>query len=171
MFIFYFKMKKEIELRKLNFGCGKERKEGFYNIDIIKSKGIHKSFDFNKFPYPLKDNQFDFVLCKQVLEHCLFPERVLREFKRICRENAIIRIQVPYTNSRSAYSSLDHCHFFNRWSFLNLEKLGFETLKNKMTYQRFLRWLPKPFLDFLSIFLNNIYVMIDADLKVKKEHQ
>lgn len=169
-------MKKE--LSKLNFGCGTERKEGFYNVDIIKDKGIDKSFNFDKFPYRLKDNQFDYVLVKEVLEHCHYPRRVISELRRVCRNGAIIEIGVPYVNSRSAFSSLEHCSFFNRWSFHSLEGINydlngklqkeFEIIEEHITKQRFLKWIPYCFLNLLSVFLNNIYVHIDVKLRVIK---
>ncbi len=36
---------------KFNFGCGKNIKEGYDNLDKI-------DFDFNKFPYPIEDSEF-----------------------------------------------------------------------------------------------------------------
>ena len=164
--------------RKLNFGCGAKRYKGFYNVDIIPAKGIHQSLDFNIFPYPIKDNQFDYVLIDQVLEHCLFPKRVLRELRRICRNNAIIEIKVPYVNSKSAYAELEHCSFFNRLSFLSLDetdknwdknasgKKKFKIIQNKSNPQRFIKWMPTPILDFLSTFLNSIYVDLHVIVQV-----
>jgi len=168
------------KLKKLNFGCGKERKPGFYNVDVIKAKGIHKSFDFDKFPYPLKDNQFEYVLAKQVLEHLLYPKRVFEEFWRICKNGAIIEVQVPYANSMSAFFALDHIHHFNKWTFTSLVGKGFygrdghkgerfRLIKQKVTPQKYLRWLPSFILNILSTFLNNIYVQIDVKIQVIKD--
>ena len=92
-------------MNKLNFGCGTERREGFYNVDIIKDKGIDKSFDFDIFPYPLEDNKFDYVLVKETLEHCHFPEKVLSELRRICKDKTVIEIGVPDRKSTRLNSS------------------------------------------------------------------
>ena len=52
---------------KLNFGCGKDIRVGWDNVDILECKDIFKSFDFNKFPYPLKEDYYDYILMKQII--------------------------------------------------------------------------------------------------------
>lgn len=168
---------------KLNFGCGHRRYNGFYNVDIIKESGIDKSFDFDKFPYPLKDNQFDYVLLNVVLEHCIYPKRVLEELRRVCRDKAIIEIKSPYANGKSALCELDHSSHFSRLSFISLcsedgdwdrdgiIKRKFKLIKNKSIPQRFIKWIPIPILNFLSTFLNSIYVDIHVILEVVKDYE
>ncbi len=160
---------------KLNFGCGQEDLDGYYNVDGRKKKHIHKVFDFDKFPYPLKDNSFTEIKCCNVLEHCLYPKKVMEEFWRASKPNGIIKIQVPYVGSRSAVTTFDHISFFNRWSFTTgnvnacYEKDKFEIIKNKIYPQRFLKWVPMPILNILATFLNTIFVDIDAEIKVIKD--
>jgi predicted SAM-dependent methyltransferase len=57
------------KMTKLNFGCGEEIMEGFVNMDILKLEGVDVAHDFNKFPYPFKDNEFDEIYTSHVLEH------------------------------------------------------------------------------------------------------
>ena len=40
-------------VKKLNFGCGRDIREGYVNADIARLDGVDKVFDFNKFPYPI----------------------------------------------------------------------------------------------------------------------
>lgn len=163
---------------KLNFGCGMHNKKGYYNVDILKKSHIDKSFDFNIFPYPLKDNSFDEIECRQVLEHCDYPKKVMAEFWRIGKPNAIIKIRVPYVNSHSAYSILDHTSYFNRWSFVYLNndvgkgvgRETYELLENNILPQRFIKWIPMPILKFLAYGLNNVFVEIFAKVKIIKEN-
>ncbi len=68
---------KSIIPTKLNFGCGGDIRSEHLNVDVQKGNGIDKVFDFNKFPYPLKADQFDYVFINNVLEHLLFPDRCL----------------------------------------------------------------------------------------------
>ncbi|GAG37131.1 unnamed protein product, partial [marine sediment metagenome] len=77
-------------MKKLNFGCGMRMFDGWDNVDIQKSKGIFKNFDFNCFPYPIYKNSYDYILVDNILEHLLFPKKVLLELHRICKKNAII---------------------------------------------------------------------------------
>jgi len=166
-------------MNKLNFGCGSKIFEGWTNVDIVNLKGVDKAFDFDIFPYPLKENTFDYVLIDGVLEHCIYPRKVLEELRRVCKNDAIIKINVPYVNSRSAYYDLEHCHFFNRWTFTNLDKVHlrdteenperrFEVIKNEARPQRFLKWIPRPILNLLAVPFNSIFVDIDAEIKVIK---
>ena len=43
-------------INKLNFGCGPEIMKGYVNMDILKLSGVDVVHNFNKFPYPFKDN-------------------------------------------------------------------------------------------------------------------
>lgn len=103
---------------KLNFGCSNKIFSDYINVDI--KKPADKVFDFNVFPYPFKDNTFDFVLAIDILEHLEKPEEVMRELHRICKNNAIIRIKVPYYNSHSAYNGIEHIHFFNETTIYSI---------------------------------------------------
>ena len=105
---------------KLNLGCGKKILRGFVNVDIQKGPGIDKSFDFNKFPYPIPDDSYDYILLDNVLEHLDDPKRVLHELHRISRKGARIRIIVPYYHCKGAYNDVTHKHFFNETTFDNL---------------------------------------------------
>ena len=48
-------------MRKLNFGCGRDIKKGWDNCDKQEGKGII-TFNADKFPYPFKDNTYDYIL-------------------------------------------------------------------------------------------------------------
>ena len=105
-------------MKKLNFGCGTDLKEGWDNIDIQKSDKVAKSFDFDLFPYPIKDNSYDYIYTRNVLEHLNDPEKTLYELWRIGRNNTEIEIIVPYYGNKGAYSCLNHRHYFNDTAFL-----------------------------------------------------
>lgn len=48
-------------MKKLNFGCGHDIKRGWDNVDLQKDKRLTNSFDFNKLPYPIKSNTYDYI--------------------------------------------------------------------------------------------------------------
>lgn len=164
---------------KLNFGCGKKIKEGWFNVDIQKTKGIDRSFDFNSYPYPLKDDSFSYILIDNVLEHLDDPTNVLDELHRIAKKGAIIKIIVPYYHCKGAYNDLTHKHFFNETTFDNLinpdkhyshKKKGKFKIKKlvlvptrlgKLIWPRKLRWL-------VSLVLGEIISSIDVELIVEK---
>ncbi len=145
--------------KKLNFGCGNHILEGFDNID-------KKDFDFNKFPYPIKDNTYDYVYSRCVLEHLFYLRDVLKELARICKNNAKIFIIVPYYNSYGAFSHIDHLHFFNEksWKDIQIEELKVEKIKCIPSKVGFLI----PFRRFFARYFNGLIKQIHITIRVKK---
>ncbi|MEK6830837.1 MAG: hypothetical protein AABX77_02310 [Nanoarchaeota archaeon] len=47
-------------MKKLNFCCGNDIRKDLDNHDIQEKEGI-LSFDADKFPYPIKDNTYDYI--------------------------------------------------------------------------------------------------------------
>jgi predicted SAM-dependent methyltransferase len=95
---------------KLNFGAGKDiKKEGWDNIDM-------QDFDFNKFPYPIKDNTYDYILASHVLEHLDNWIEAFNELCRIAKPGAIIEVRVPFYNCGNAYYPT-HKHYFTPAAF------------------------------------------------------
>ena len=159
-----------MEKDKLNFGCENDIRKGWTNVDINKGKDVDFSFDFDKFPYPLKTDSYNYILLKQVLEHCVYPERVMGELIRISKKDAVIEIHTPYANSRSDQGNLGHISHFNRWTFRQFSEKNpnLTLIEENFISQRFLKFIPKFILNLLSTFFNNIYVEIRVKYKVKK---
>jgi len=159
------------EYRCLNFGAGTDIKEGFDNLDL-------KDFDFNIFPYPIKDNTYNYIYCHQVLEHLREPEKVLNEFHRICRPFAEIDISVPHFNNEGSFSMLGHVSYFAEASFRCLTDLKDDWCKNNNEWKilsihstpsphfgRFiLSFLRRP----LSLIIRGVYKDIEVKLRVIK---
>jgi len=165
-------------MKKLNFGCGKDIRKGWINVDIQKGNGIDKSFNFNEYPYPFNDNTFDEILLDNVLEHLSNPQRVMRELWRISKNNATIKVIVPYYNTYYAWSDPTHVNFFNEITIEQVMgdvKYNVDKQKEKLKIvrldsvpQRFLRFIPKRMLNVLKRFLGNVIVQLDAYVKVVK---
>ena len=96
-------------MRKLNFGCGKDIKEGWDNKD-------YKDFDFNVYPYPIKDNTYDYILASHVLEHIDDWKKAVNELCRIMKPDGTLKVSVPFYNSTGAYYPM-HQHVFAPASF------------------------------------------------------
>lgn len=165
-------------MKRLNFGCGNDIRKGWINVDIQKRKGIGKSFDFEKYPYPFNKNSFGYVLIDNVLEHLHRPDKALKELWRICKSDAIIEIIVPYYNSYYAYSDPTHVTFFNEdcmeqairnKTYENSKvKEKFEIIEMISVPQRFLKWIPLPILHILKRFFGNVIVELRVKIKVLK---
>ena len=70
-------------------------------INKARAKGLNvKKFDFVNNLLPYDDNEFDYVVILDVLEHLYSPEVLLNEAKRVTKKYVII--SVPNFNSLSA---------------------------------------------------------------------
>tara|TARA_Y100000310_G_C20667467_1_gene808400 strand:+ start:1124 stop:1669 length:546 start_codon:yes stop_codon:yes gene_type:complete len=129
-------------MKRLNFGCGDDILEGHTNMDLVKLPGVDTIHDFNKFPYPFKDNTFDLVYTSHVLEHVLDLGKVMEELKRICKPGARIVIRVPHFSSGVSYRDPTHQRLFSYFTFeyftdkcfYPLPK--FKILKRKLNFTR-----------------------------------
>jgi len=105
-------------MKSLNIGCGTNIKKGFVNLDRVKLSGVDVIHDLNKFPWPFKDNEFDFINCDQVLEHLDDIPHCLREIWRISKRGGKVHIAVPHYASPGAWFDLTHKHPFG-WMSLD----------------------------------------------------
>ena len=102
----------------LNFGCGNKVIDGAINVDIQEGDYINKSFDFERFPYPFKDNTFDEVHCNYLLEHLqTSPIKVCKELHRIIKPKGLLYIKVPYARSILQLDNPDHYRVFTERTF------------------------------------------------------
>lgn len=109
----------------LVLGCGYKKREStkeikWINCDISAEVKPDVVCDITK-KLPFKDNSVDEIFISHVLEHTREPVKVLKEFYRVCKNNALIEIRVPYFSSESAFSNLTHKSFFTWTSFDFLE--------------------------------------------------
>ena len=99
---------------KLNLGSSINPQKGMINLDIapIKDeKGKIKAdiiADLNQYPYPFKDNSFDEIIAKMILEHLDDFPKPMKEMYRILKPGGKIIITVPHSNSPGVW--LDPMH-------------------------------------------------------------
>jgi SAM-dependent methyltransferase len=104
-------------MKKLNLGCGNDIKKGFVNLDSIKLGGVDVVHDLNKFPWPFKDNSFDYIFTASTLEHLDNLILTMEEIHRICNNKSKIEIIVPHFSSLGAYQDPTHKKFFSYYTF------------------------------------------------------
>jgi len=105
---------------KLNLGCGKKYLEGWVNCDINPNFKTEYCFDADvpNSPWPFEDDTFDSIYANHVLEHFKNYLWVMGEIYRICKDGAILKINVPYITSTkyNLVNPYHHSHF-NEFSF------------------------------------------------------
>ena len=161
-------------MKRLNFGCGTDIRLGWHNVDIIKDKRLTKSFDFNKFPYPLKKDFYDYVFINAVIDCVDSPFKVLRELIKHCKNGAIIEIYCSYWNCKGAFNTLHHQRGFSEECFsYNLDASGFGQSKHSYLKTKLIELVPtkigKMVPAFSRKFLSKILCGIIGQLHVKLE--
>ena len=131
-------MATELKVQKLNDGFRNTtlKIDGFVNADISPNVKPDQVVDFNQFPWPFKDNEFDHIVAKDILEHLGDTTadfiKVIKEMYRISHNGAIWEVQSPHWRCDIAIDDPDHkrlitmgmFNLFNKRSLL--EKLQSE---------------------------------------------
>ena len=163
-------------MKKLNFGCGNDIQEGWDNADIQKGEGII-TFDFDKIPYPLKSNTYDYIESRSVLQMLDRPDNVLHELRRVAKNVATIHFEVPYWHNKGAYNDIQTKHLFNENSFIYFAEekpCRVDTVKRfaivKLIKQPTIvgAMMPEFLRNKIDLFLSGIYANLIVEFKVIK---
>lgn len=103
--------------RILDLGCGNKKRSGAIGVDGNNRTAADVIHDLNTFPYPFPDSSFDEIYLDNVLEHLDNVLGVMEEVYRICANNAMVKVIVPYFRSPWACIDPTHQHFFTVNSF------------------------------------------------------
>ena len=104
-------------MKILDIGCGKNKAKGAIGIDINPSSDADIIHDLNIFPWPLADDEFDKIICRDILEHIDDIPKTMEEIWRIGKNGAIVEIVAPFPSSRWLYTDPTHKRAFTSKSF------------------------------------------------------
>jgi len=121
--------------KRLNMGCGLKKIEGFVNADISPNVKPDQIVDFNKFPWPFADNEFDHIVAKDILEHLGDTSsdfiKAIKEMYRISHNGAIWEVQSPHWRCDTALDDPDHKRLITMGMFNMFNKrMLLEKLRN-----------------------------------------
>ena len=128
----------------LNLGSGNDKSiKGAITIDLNINTIPHIVNDLNKIPWPFKDNTFEIIYCKDVIEHLEDIVKTLEEIHRIAKNGAKIYITIPHFSCYNSYSDPTHLHHLgllfldyftgnNKWDFYT--KIRFKKLKGELIF-------------------------------------
>lgn len=96
-------------MRKINFGCGTNRLEGWQNYDA--------EVDITK-TLPFGNGVADFVFAEHVVEHVTYEQALafFRECHRILKSGGVVRIAVPSIERVMRHGNEDYFKFASRWT-------------------------------------------------------
>ncbi len=104
-------------VKKLNLGSGTDHKQGWVNLDHNRRYKAEVYHNLDKFPYPFKNEEFDYIYCSHVLEHVDDLFKTLKELLRIIKKDGIIHLRVPHFSNGTGYNDLGHKRFFGWFTF------------------------------------------------------
>jgi len=123
-----------LELKKLNFECiGVDINEKY--IKIAKQKGVEAYLIKDHLPF--NDNSFDTVILFEILEHVQYPDRILKEAKRVAKKNILITVPNcegfeklgSYGLTYNHFLATDHINFFTKKDLENLLSNHFDNFE------------------------------------------
>jgi SAM-dependent methyltransferase len=103
-------------MKRLNLGCGTDVRKGWINLDIAPLEGVDVVHDINTLPLPFAAEEFDYILCKDILEHFEYVP-LLRELHRILRKGGVLEICVPHFTSQDNFIDPTHKKMFSFQTF------------------------------------------------------
>jgi hypothetical protein len=138
---------------KLNLGCGKRRKEGYVNIDMVELDAVDVIDDLKTLE-SIEDNSISEIVCECVLEHITNNLGefigIFQTFHRVLCDNGIVRIHVPHFTSRSScyldhkvmihYDTLDVVVNPGKYSSTIIEDATFRYLSRRLCFTRKFIW-------------------------------
>jgi SAM-dependent methyltransferase len=103
-------------IRLLNVGCGRDRRDGFVNVDISQLPEVDVVATLGDERLPFPDDTFSVALCRDVLEHVeIVP--ALRELHRVMAPGGVVVISAVHFTSRNLYVDPTHVRGFSVRTF------------------------------------------------------
>lgn len=126
-------------MRKLNLGCGFDKREGFLNADNFSECNPDLLLDIETIPWPLENSSFEFILMKHVLEHvgADFKKftQVFQELYRVLSPEGVLEIHVPHFRHDTWWSDPTHVRAFTPLTFKMMsKKQNDQWIANKSNY-------------------------------------
>lgn len=97
--------------RVLNLGCGTQANSNCTNVDLFPYDGVDVLWDLNNLPLPFRDEEFDIVICQDILEHVGYVP-LMEEIARILKKGGEVQIRVPHFTYHNSHSDVTHVNQF-----------------------------------------------------------
>ena len=126
-------------MKKLNLGCGFDRRDDYINADNFKECNPDILINIRETPWLFEDNEFEHILIKHVLEHVGKDYEefrlIMKELYRITKNQGTIEIHVPHFRHDTFWSDPTHVRAFTPLTFQMMSKSqNDEWIRRKANY-------------------------------------
>jgi predicted SAM-dependent methyltransferase len=130
------------EQTKLNMGCGFNKLDGYWNVDVEKKCNPDEVINLEETPWPYDDNFFEQIYAYNILEHLgntpqIFTN-VMKEMYRVSQHGAIWNIQVPHHRCDLYWDDYTHVRVLTPKTFRMFDQqFNFQTIERKLSESTF----------------------------------
>jgi SAM-dependent methyltransferase len=147
--------------RSLALGCGTEKPDGFYGVDIVETEEVDLVQDLDEPGWDLPTNHFSTIRAIDLFEHLENPIQFMEELYRIAKPEANILIQGPHISSDNWHDpthqrllgSRTFEHFTEDTRFDFYSEARFEVIDFEITFE----WFQRPLYKKISKYIANNY--------------
>ncbi len=104
-------------VKTLDVGCGAAKHPGTVGIDFVAHEGVDIVHNLEEFPWPIEDNTFDHIICKDFMEHISNVLKTMEEIHRISKPDGILEIWTPHFAHPNSFRDPTHKHHFTFGTF------------------------------------------------------
>jgi SAM-dependent methyltransferase len=136
----------QIKGKTLDVGCGIKPYESLFasnqyiGLDIEQSGHDHSNSKVDVFydgkRIPFEDNEFDSIVCFQVLEHVFNPDEFLTEVNRVLKPSGVFLLALPFVWDEHE-QPYDYARYSSFGLTYLLNKNGFEVIEFKKSVNNF----------------------------------
>lgn len=167
-------------MKILDIGCGPHsKKEGSIGLDKRPAPHVDVVHDLNVYPYPFRDDEFEWVDMSHVIEHVDRPLNLMNEVHRIASNGATVRIITPHYTSQLSYRDFEHFHHLGYITFLTLQNTGLYKIKRyKLHFTDVYRvfgvsllgnWFPRKWEKYFGFIFPALYIELWLEV-IKSDH-
>jgi SAM-dependent methyltransferase len=103
--------------RRLNLGCGRNKRADCFNVDLRAAVEPDLVWDLERHPYPLPDGQFDSIHALDVVEHLVDVQGFVEEAHRLLAPGGVLEITTPHFSCANSFTDPTHRHHLGYFSF------------------------------------------------------
>jgi predicted SAM-dependent methyltransferase len=116
------KKNKLIDQLKIDLASGQNKTPGYFGVDIFNGKDVDGVVDLEQFPWPIKSESVEDIVCNHYVEHTPDLMKFMDEVYRILKPGGKIKIVCPYYNSMRCWQDPTHKRAISEATFLYYNK-------------------------------------------------